>query len=500
MKKLVSLLVSINTVVALFGQNYKSEGDAMAAEKNYPGAAAKYELCMKQDEDCLLKYFKLIYDEKIVAQFSNELNNLIRPLADKGNASAQFYLGYMYSSGKGVPQNYNESVLWYRRSAEQENASAQNNLGFMYQNGYGVPQDYKEAVKYYQLSADQNNAIAQDNLGEMYENGYGVSANRHKAIEWYQKSAAQGNQRAKDNLERLQAAPSTPQITIVNNTGYIIYFVYIKEAASDNWGEDRLESDHVIMNGEPYTLPLQYALNVVNRYDIRLKHLDGDTYEKKNVLVSAYSRIVFTKDDLVSPPPPIDEITFRGGIRLGYNFTRISGKEISTDLKPGFQIGIFWEKFNSYLPELSWANGLLFTTQGCQGSASFLGKTIGERETVKMNLNYLQYQPNLQLKTDGGFANLYARIGLYVGCVLGGKLKVEELGGVSKEEKIIFGAGKDMRRWDFGWSFGAGLQFGDYHVTQLGFDFISGFVNLIPESEHKLTNYGGAVTLTFLFQ
>jgi len=46
---------------------------------------------------------------------------------------------------------------------------------------------------------------------------------------------------------------------------------------------------------------------------------------------------------------------------------------------------------------------------------------------------------------------------------------------------------------------GGGLQFGYYQVTQIGFDFINGFVNLIPEGKHKLTNDGGAVTLTFLF-
>jgi uncharacterized protein len=39
-----------------------------------------------------------------------------RPLAEQGNADAQFNLGVMYSKGRGVPQDYVEAVNWYRRA------------------------------------------------------------------------------------------------------------------------------------------------------------------------------------------------------------------------------------------------------------------------------------------------------------------------------------------------------------------------------------------------
>ncbi len=47
----------------------------------------------------------------------------------------------MYDNGRGVPQDYQEALKWYRLAAEQGNAIAQYNLGFMYDNGEGVPQD-----------------------------------------------------------------------------------------------------------------------------------------------------------------------------------------------------------------------------------------------------------------------------------------------------------------------------------------------------------------------
>lgn len=39
---------------------------------------------------------------------------LLRPLAEQGDATAQTWLGVMYDEGKGVPQDYAEAVRWYR--------------------------------------------------------------------------------------------------------------------------------------------------------------------------------------------------------------------------------------------------------------------------------------------------------------------------------------------------------------------------------------------------
>ena len=63
----------------------------------------------------------------------------------QGDAQAQNNLGVMYENGRGVPQDYDEAVKWYRLAAAQGDADAQNNLGVMYENGRGVPQDNEEA-------------------------------------------------------------------------------------------------------------------------------------------------------------------------------------------------------------------------------------------------------------------------------------------------------------------------------------------------------------------
>jgi TPR repeat protein len=87
----------------------------------------------------------------------------LRPLADKGNAAAQFTLGFMYAHGQGVPQDDAQAAKWYRLAADQGHALAQNNLGVMYANGRGVPKDAVLAYRWFNLAVAQGQADAGKN-------------------------------------------------------------------------------------------------------------------------------------------------------------------------------------------------------------------------------------------------------------------------------------------------------------------------------------------------
>jgi len=95
---------------------------------------------------------------------------LLPPLASAGNRSAQNYLGVMYGTGQGVPQNYAEARKWYRMAADQGDADAQNNLGIMYVKGEGVPQDYVEAHKWFNLAASRYPAAETEKRGTSVRN------------------------------------------------------------------------------------------------------------------------------------------------------------------------------------------------------------------------------------------------------------------------------------------------------------------------------------------
>lgn len=117
---------------------------------------------------------------------------LMRPLADQGNAVAQYNLGFMYSNGLGVPRDYAEALKWYRRAANQGDDAGQNNVGNIYDRGLGLAQDYAEAIKWYRLAVARGNAKAQINLGFLYFQGYGLPQDFAEAIKCFQLAADRG--------------------------------------------------------------------------------------------------------------------------------------------------------------------------------------------------------------------------------------------------------------------------------------------------------------------
>ena len=124
----------------------------------------------------------------------------VHPAAEQGHAEAQFYLGVMYATGRGVPQNDAKAVAWFRLAAEQSHAGAQRNLGMMYHDGRGVPQNDAEAVTWYRLAAAQGHAEGQYAIGMMYTTGRGVPQNDAEAVIWFRRAAAQGHAWAQTTL------------------------------------------------------------------------------------------------------------------------------------------------------------------------------------------------------------------------------------------------------------------------------------------------------------
>jgi TPR repeat protein len=123
-----------------------------------------------------------------------------RPLAERGNAEAQYRVGRMLEFGQGVPQDKAQGIAWIRKAAAQNHADAQQELGVIYATGDGVKQDDVQAVEWFRKAATQGDAMAQYNLGLMYAKGQGVTKDYAQAIDWWRKSATQGNAEAQFKL------------------------------------------------------------------------------------------------------------------------------------------------------------------------------------------------------------------------------------------------------------------------------------------------------------
>ena len=101
------------------------------------------------------------------AQNYEEAIRIWRPLADRGDADAQYNIAQAYFLGRGVPQNMTLAEQWYERAARQGHPEATANYGLLlFQNGRR-----QEAIPYVTRAADAGDPRAQYVLGTALFNG-----------------------------------------------------------------------------------------------------------------------------------------------------------------------------------------------------------------------------------------------------------------------------------------------------------------------------------------
>jgi len=113
--------------------------------------------------------------------------------AAQGLSRAQNILGFVYTKGRGVPQDFQKAAHWYRKSARQGFALGQVNLGWLYATGKGVEQNYTDAAKWYEKAALQGDSNAALQLGLLNQDGYGVPLDLTLATMWFSIAAEQGS-------------------------------------------------------------------------------------------------------------------------------------------------------------------------------------------------------------------------------------------------------------------------------------------------------------------
>lgn len=123
-----------------------------------------------------------------------------RPLAEQGNAEAQYRIGRMYEFGNFYPQDKAQGIAWVRKAADQGHVDAEQELGVVYATGDGAPEDDAQAVAWFRKAAEHGDATAQYNLGLMYAKGAGVEKDYAQAFDWWRKAATQGNSDAQFKL------------------------------------------------------------------------------------------------------------------------------------------------------------------------------------------------------------------------------------------------------------------------------------------------------------
>lgn len=111
------------------------------------------------------------------------------PLAEAGDARAQYFLGILYDDGLGAQDDAATAAEWYRRAADQGLAEAQFAIGLMRYGGHGVPRDLKIARDWIARAAEQGLPPAQSVLASIYYSGAGVPRDYVEAYKWLEIAA-----------------------------------------------------------------------------------------------------------------------------------------------------------------------------------------------------------------------------------------------------------------------------------------------------------------------
>ena len=113
-------------------------------------------------------------------------------LAERGNAEAQYNLGwYLLQSATSV-QDEKDAFSWFENASKQGVAEAQFALATMLEQGRGVASPQIEQARYwYRQAADAGLASAQYNLGAIYARGEEVVQDDERAFQWFFLAAVQ---------------------------------------------------------------------------------------------------------------------------------------------------------------------------------------------------------------------------------------------------------------------------------------------------------------------
>jgi len=180
-------------------------------------------------------------DGKGVPTSPTEAVRWFRKAADQGEVNGQMQLGFAYFYGEGVAKDETEALKWFRLAAQQGNtnpgkardrlallaaarnearakaekgdAQAQFDLGWMYDEGKSVEQDSTEAAKWFREAASRGQKRAQFKLGFMYSTGRGVERNDVEAVKWLNLSAGQGYVYAAQLRDVLVQAMTSEEVT-----------------------------------------------------------------------------------------------------------------------------------------------------------------------------------------------------------------------------------------------------------------------------------------------
>jgi tetratricopeptide (TPR) repeat protein len=209
--------------------------------------------------------------------------------AEKGDATAQMYMGAIHAAGVGRPQSDSEAFQWFSRAAEGGSPQAQLILGGLYAIGRGVSKSNVEAYKWALIAAAGKNSPedkngAQQLLTQLAKrmSNEDIASAKKQADAWKPSdkavatAAPRENSRPAPELPNRNSNASAPA-TRAPERVTSLYGIAQQLAKSGNYGEAIRNFDELIRRdpGDPEALNNRcWALAITGDLDNALKDCD----------------------------------------------------------------------------------------------------------------------------------------------------------------------------------------------------------------------------------
>lgn len=154
-------------------------------------------------------------DGKGVKQDLEEALKWYRRSASRGFALSQYRLGTFYERGLSVAKDVQRARVWYQRAASLDNVKAMHNLAVLAAgSGAGKP-DYVTAAKWFTAAAERGLGDSQFNLAILYRNGLGVPQDNAMAYKWFSRAATAGDKEALRRMKEVEDNLGSDKVAVL---------------------------------------------------------------------------------------------------------------------------------------------------------------------------------------------------------------------------------------------------------------------------------------------
>ena len=113
-------------------------------------------------------------------------------LAEQGDAKAEYEYAECLYRGRGVPENRDEALLWYKASAGKMHPTAAYRLAVCLKEGH-FGNNQSQVLFWLRVSAELGDPNAANELSRMYEEGDTVAVSHRHAVLWLMRAAKAGH-------------------------------------------------------------------------------------------------------------------------------------------------------------------------------------------------------------------------------------------------------------------------------------------------------------------